>query len=160
MSTLAYAGLTTRREQAASKKSGGQSSPGVGTYIDAFAALVPAEVLTVHAVIISLTTKTVDAVTEIVELGTLFWAFFGLILLSVFFYVFPRLVSRTWDRLDYVRMVIPPLAFIGWTMLQRTTAFDAIFPSLSVVPRMVIALFLGVILGVVALSLAKKADQG
>lgn len=159
MSTLAYAAFTTSREKAQPNTSTSESPPGVSTYIDALAALVPAEVLTLHAVILSVTTKTVGATTEIIEPGTLSWAFLGLLLLSAVLYVVPRLVDRKWDRLDYLRMAIPPLAFVGWTMLQRATAFDAVFPGLTEAPRTVIALFLGVLLGLVAATLAYRADQ-
>ena len=78
MSTLAYARLTTSREAAAPHTST-PKSPGVGTYIDAFAALVPAEVLTLHAVIISYTTRTVDQKTFILPEGwnTLQVSFWG-----------------------------------------------------------------------------------
>jgi drug/metabolite transporter (DMT)-like permease len=127
--------------------------------VDAFAALVPAEVLTLHALILPVTTNTVKATTEITQPGTLYWAFFGLLLLSVVLYAAPRLVARKWDRLDYLRTAIPPLAFVGWTMLQRATAFDAVFPNLAEAPRTVGALFLGVVLGLVAVALAYKADQ-
>jgi len=159
MSTLAYAAFTTKREQAAPNTSTSQSPPGVSTYVDAFAALVPAEVLTLHALILPVTTRTVNAATEITHPGTLSWAFLGLLLLSVVLYVAPRLVAGKWDRLDYLRTAIPPLAFVGWTMLQRATAFDAVFPNLAEAPRTVGALFLGVVLGLVAAALAYKADQ-
>jgi hypothetical protein len=127
--------------------------------VDAFAALVPAEVLTLHALILPVTTRTVNAATEITHPGTLSWAFLGLLLLSVVLYVAPRLVAGKWDRLDYLRTAIPPLAFVGWTMLQRATAFDAVFPNLAEAPRTVGALFLGVVLGLVAAALAYIADQ-
>ena len=161
MSTLAYATLTTRREQAPPGTSTSASPPGVRSYIDALAALVPAEVLTLHAVIVSLTTKTEQAQKgnsiAITEPETLFWAFFGLLVVSVVLYAVPRL--RTWDPWDFGRAAIPPAAFVGWTMLQRATAFDAVFPGLGEAPRTVIALFAGVGLGVVAVALAYKADQ-
>lgn len=160
MSTLAYAALTTKREQSDPKTSTSTSPPGLKTYVDALAALVPAEVLTLHALIVSVTTKTVDAKTQIIALGTLRWAFFGLIVLNIGIYVVPRLMVGKWDRLDYMRMVIPPLAFIGWTMLQRATAFDAVAPAaLPEAARTVIALFLGVILVGAATALAKQADK-
>ena len=44
MSTLAYAALTTKREQSDPKTSTSTSPPGLKTYVDALAALVPAEV--------------------------------------------------------------------------------------------------------------------
>jgi hypothetical protein len=159
MSTIAYASLTTARLKAMPNTSEKQSPPGVSTYVDALAALVPAEVLTLHAVILSVTTKTDSAITQIIAPGTLFWAFFGLIALSILLYVISRLRAGKLDRLDFMRAAIPPLAFVGWTMLQRATAFDAVCASLAEAPRTVIALFLGVLLGLAAANLAYKADQ-
>ncbi len=159
MSTLTYAALTTNRELAQPDTSTSTSPPGVKTYVDALAALVPVEVLTLHAVIISVTTTTTDQTTKISEVGTLTGAFYGLIALSVVLYVAPRLIAGNWELFDYFRAAIPPLAFTGWTMLQRTTAFDAAFPDMAGATRTVIALFLGVLLGLVAAALAYRADQ-
>jgi hypothetical protein len=159
MSTLTYAALTTRREEAVPRTSTRDAPPGVKTYVDAFAALVPAEVLALHAVILSVTTSTTDGKTEIAAPETLFWAFVILVLLSIGLYVGYRLLARKWDKFDLIRMLIPPLAFVGWTMLQRPTAFDAVFPDLASAPRTVIALFLAVILGFIAAALAYQADQ-
>ncbi len=159
MSTLAYAQFTTRREEAEPNTSTGSSPPGVKTYVDALAALVPAEVLTLHGLILSVTTKVDNNATRIIAPETLSWAFLGLLVVSLGFYVVPRLLNKKWDALDWLRMAIPPLAFIGWTMLQRATAFDAVFPQMSDAPRTVIALFLAVVLGAGATALAYKADQ-
>jgi hypothetical protein len=164
MSTLTYAAITTNREQAQPGTSTSESPPGVKTYVDALAALVPAEVLTLHALILAVTTQTGKTQTgqtqaTITQVGTLSFAFWGLALLSIALYAGYRLMAAKWDRLDYVRMTIPPLAFVGWTMLQRTTAFDAAFPQLTDAPRTVAALFLGVLLGLAAAALAYKADQ-
>src|SRR5947209_1555248 len=103
MSTIVYAQLTNTREAATSGTSTTTSSPGLKTYIDAFAALVPSEVLTLHAVIISTTTKTETntatagaaspgTITTILPeaVGTLNLAFWGLIVLSVALYAVPR----------------------------------------------------------------------
>ncbi|HET6421903.1 MAG TPA: hypothetical protein VFG19_17220 [Geobacteraceae bacterium] len=159
MSTLAYAHFTTKREEAQPGTSLKSSSPGVATYVDALAALVPAEVLTLHGLILSVTTKVENDATRVTAPETLSWAFLGLILVSIGLYAAPRLFARKWDKLDWLRMAIPPLAFIGWTMLQRVTAFDAVFPQLPDASRTVIALFLAVILGAGATTLAYKADQ-
>jgi FtsH-binding integral membrane protein len=132
----------------------------MNTYVDALAALVPAEVLTLHGLILSVTTQAQNSITKIIAPETLFWAFFGLIVMSVGLYVVPRLLTaKEWDSLDWLRAAIPPLAFIGWTMLQRATAFDAVFPRMCDPLRTVIALFLGAVLGVGATALAYKADQ-
>ena len=63
--------------------------------------------------------------------------------MSIGFYIIPRWFGGRLDKLDIARVLIPPLAFVGWTMLQRTTAFDAAFPSMMSTQRTVVALFLG-----------------
>ena len=171
MSTIAYAQLTNARESATPGKSTSSEKPGLKTYIDAFAALVPAEVLTLHALIISVTTETkqqpvtagakeMETVTTILPAGagTLQIAFWGLVVLSVVLYVAPRYFGGKWDKYDWVRVAIAPLAFFGWTMLQRATAFDAAFSQMEPIPRTVVALFLGAILGAATAGLAMKAD--
>ena len=159
MSIVAYAQLTNKREAAQPGTSQSTAPPGVSTYVDALAALVPAELLTLHAAIISVTTKVDGNTTTIIDVPTLCWAFWALILLGVGFYIVPRLLQRKWEALDYIRVLIPSTAFVGWTMLQRATAFDAAFPGLAAAPRTVIALFLAVIVGAVAAALAYQADQ-
>ena len=159
MSTLAYAALTTARENAQPGTSFSSAPPSVGAYVDALAALVPAETLALHAVIISVTTKTIAGSTQVADAPTLRWAYWGLIVLNLALYILPRALARRWKNLDYVRMLIPPLAFTGWIMLMRTTAFDALFPQSGDAPRTVAALFLAVLLGVGASLLAYQADR-
>ena len=159
MSTLSYAAITTRRLKSPKRTSRGGSAPGVGTYVDAMAALVPAEVLTLHALLLTVTTVTTGETTTITDAPTLKWSFVALILLSLVLYVWPRAISKTWEKLDVIRALIPALAFVAWTMLQRATAFDAVKPAMmrdSV--RSAIAFFLAVLLGLLAASLAGKAD--
>jgi hypothetical protein len=171
VSTLAYAQLTNVREAASPGTSTTAGSPGLRTYVDAFAALVPAEVLTLHALIIAQTTETkpqpratgskiMETATTIPleSVTTLQFAFWGLVVLSIVLYIAPRFFGGTWDRYDWIRVTIAPLAFFGWTMLQRTTAFDAAFASVQPIPRTVAALFLGAILGAITAGLAMKAD--
>ena len=162
MSTLAYASLTTKREEAKPGTSFSESAPGVGSYVDALAALVPAEVLTLHAVMLSFTTNTQtdskgQSMTLITDAETLQWAFVGLIVLSIVLYAVPRF--QTWERFDVARALIPPSAFVAWTMLQRATAFDAVAPSLRPGARSAIALFAAVLLGLAASALAASADH-
>jgi hypothetical protein len=162
VSTLAFAALINRREDARPGTSATTGSPGVKTYVDALTALVPAEVLTLHGLILSVTTKTGtdstgNPVTTIAEQPTLFWSFFALIFLAVIFYLGPR--WGRWDKWDFGRAAIPPLAFVAWTMIQRATAFDAVWPSLGQAPRTAIALFVAVLLGLAAAGLGYKADQ-
>ncbi len=179
MSTLAFAAFTNRREEAEPGTSSSQNPPGVSTFVDALAALVPTEVLTLHALILSVTTTTVEPastttaavsttvaqaaasaagkITTITDPTTLKWAFAGLIVMSIVLYIVPRL--KNWGMLDYVRVAIPPLAFVAWTMLQRSTAFDAVAPLFTDARRTVAGLFLATLLGLLAATLARKADQ-
>ncbi|SOD03388.1 hypothetical protein SAMN05216486_1128 [bacterium JGI 053] len=159
MSTIAYAAITTRREEAPPGTSKTQS-PGVGTFVDALAALVPAEVLTLHGLILTATTsKTAEGQFKITAQPTLYYAFFGLLAMSSLLYVVTRLVKKKWEMWDYVRMLIPPLAFLGWTMLQKATAFDAVSGGMADATRTVLALFLAAVLGGAATLLAVKADE-
>ncbi len=162
MSTVAFAALTTKRDQSPAGKSFDESAPGLKPYVDVLAALVPTEVLTIHAAVLSLTTTIQPAAdgsttTLISDPGTLSAAFVGLIVMSMLLYAVTR--GRQWDRLDLVRILIPPAAFLGWTMAQRATAFDAIAPHITASQRGVAALFLAVILGVGATALAYRADK-
>lgn len=161
MSTLVYAQLTSRRENAKPDESG-VALPGVQSYVDIFAALVPSEVLLAHAAVLSFTTTTEKSpdggtMTTITQPGTLKGVFVALLLLSILLYVAGHL--RHWDRLDFARMFIPPLAFVGWTMLQKATAFDAFAPGLGQASRDAIAVIGAVVLGVFAALLAYQADQ-
>jgi hypothetical protein len=160
MSTLLYAAQTHLRTAAAPGTSTkAKGSPGVKTYTDALAALVPTEVLVAHATILTFTTKTDNGTVTITAGHALGIAFYGLIALSIVLYVGGRLMAATWDAWDYARMLIPPLAFVGWTMLQKATAFDAIAGNgLDEATRNVIAVIGGIILGLGAAALAYKAD--
>src|SRR6266478_7030613 len=166
MSTFAYAAMTGTRETAPPGRSTTTSSPGVRTYVDALAALVPAEVLAAHAAILTFTTKTAtDAATgqttvTITEPSALAITFYALIGVSMLLYVIARRMAGKWDKWDWLRVLIPPLAFVGWTMLQKATAFDAVAQgSCSEAVRDVIAIIGGIVLGVVAAALAYRADQ-
>jgi len=161
MSTVAYAQLTNSRHAAAAT---GTASPGIGRYADALAALVPAEILAAHAVIISVTTTiTPEKITTIDHRQQLSVAFWALMFLSMVAYAIPRYFggrpNSRWEWWDCIRILIPPAAFTGWTMLQRPTAFDAVFPTFDVTWRTVIAIIGALFLGFVAGGLAYKPDQ-
>lgn len=167
MSTLMYSALTAKRKTAAENTSTTTSPPGVKTYVDAVAALVPAEVLALHAVIMATgatkTTKdpmTGEPVTTIVEPTTLKWTFVALIVITPILYVIGLVVQKKrlqpWDA---ARAALPALALVAWTMLQKATVFDAVAPDLRVFPRTVIALFGAVVIGAVAGLLGMKLDK-
>jgi hypothetical protein len=78
--------------------------------------------------------------------------------LSVLLYAAGRF-RKKWEGRDFIRAIIPPCAFVAWTMLQRATAFDAVCPALREAPRFAIGLFGAVILGILAKLLARKAGK-
>lgn len=166
-------------DQAGAPPSGAASSTAQPTttsgYVEALAALIPAEVMTLHALILTATTHIQSAsanapgVTTISDVPTLRDAFWGLTLLSLLMYLVPRCylawkagVAEKTDWLsqmeiaDWARATIPPLAFVAWTMLQRVTAFDAAFPACTESQRTVAGLFLAAILVACASWLAFK----
>jgi hypothetical protein len=128
------------------------------TYIDALAALVPAEVLALHAFAIGYATKQENNVVTITQMGLLQLTFWAAIAISMLLYAIKRYRSGGgWDGLDWFRLAIPALAFVGWTMLQPTSAFDAVLD----IPqgwRAVGAAILAIILGAAATKLAEKVD--
>jgi hypothetical protein len=176
-------------------------------YVEALAALIPAEVLTLHAFTLSMTTRIVNpesktadhianalsapgasaptdaaavaeavknaTVTVISAPDTLRVAFWALVVFSLLLYLVPRgyaarkaspdsLSGWHWYRAmsaaDWIRAAIPPLSFVAWTMLQRTTAFDAAFPGMSQPDRSVSGMFLAVVLIAVAAWVAFKPE--
>jgi len=163
MSILAYATLTNKRDDAMPGTSTTVQAPGVKTWMDSFASLVPAEVLAAHAFLLSAVTTTDNStgslVTKITDPTLLKAIFYALVGVSILIYVVGRRSARAWDRLDFIRMLIPALAFVGWTMLQKATGFDAAFPNVAWKTRLTIAVIGGIVLGLVASQLAYKADQ-
>jgi hypothetical protein len=164
MSTIAYAALTARREDAVAKPAEVQA-PNVKGYVDAVAALVPAEVLGLHALAISLTTEKHggSAGATITKSGaeTLTWAFFVLLALSSAIYLATfKAAKNSPSSALLLRAAIPPLAFVCWTALQQTTAFDAVFPNVAIAPRVIGAAIGAIVLGYIARLGAVKASGG
>ena len=142
MSTLVYAGRTVEEQ-------------GVPWFIEALAGLVPAEVLAAHAVFLTFTTETTGVVTRITEQVLLTWAFGALVAMSILLYLIRALV-RGWKKWDGVRILVPPLAFVTWTMLQRSTAFDAVWPDLRMPTRLLVGMILAIVLIAAATALGLK----
>ena len=60
---------------------------------------------------------------------------------------------------DIVRALIPPFAFVGWTMLQKVTAFEAVAPNFASDWRWALGIALGIILGLIAGVLGEKVNK-
>lgn len=129
--------------------------------MDALAALVPAEVLVAHGVILTAASKVStpsngEAVTTLTEPGTLKGSFIALVVVSMVVYA----IGRTrWDIWDAVRIFIPPLAFVGWTLLQPSSAIDAFGWNITEAARVAVPVIGALVLGAVASRLAYKADE-
>jgi len=154
MSTFLSAKIRNLRDQAPPAP---QPSGDITAYIEAVTQLVPAEVLALHAAVLSFTTTTKDSATTISEAGPLRVAFWAMIVLSVGLWWAGRIGQRA-KPLDAARMFIPPIAFVTWTALQPVSAFDAVWPLAPFAWRMVGALIAVVVL-VASAGLLAKSDK-
>lgn len=175
MSTVAFGALTTRREKSDSGTSKSTQPPGLNSYIDILAALVPAEVLAIHAIIIAaVTTTNGKGQTQITEPATLRLGFWLLTGLAVVLFVVGRRPSPapadvrqqpgapSWQHLewqDVLRGLIAALAFIGWTMLEPTSAWNVIDAGMPTGTRTLIALVGAVFLAALTKALASHSDN-
>ena len=177
MSTVAFGALTTRREKSDSGTSKSEQPPGLNSYIDILAALVPAEVLAIHALVIAaVTTTSPGGQTQITEPATLRLAFWLLIGLCVALFVLGRRPGPTpavvrqqsggtvsplqrWEWQDLIRLLIPPAAFVGWTMLEPTSAWNVIAPRMAGGMRILIPMVGAVLLAAITKALAAHADS-
>jgi hypothetical protein len=168
MSTIAYGALTRKREQAHPGLSSTAAPPGIGFWIDTFAAIVPAEILLVQAALLSLTSlKTRDvpygnAVVTLTNPGVLRAAFVMLLVAGPILYVLGHVVPigiKQWHGGDWFRMAIPALAFLAWNLMQRGSALDALVPELDDSTRYVAAAVIGVGLVAAAIFLAWRASE-
>jgi hypothetical protein len=176
MSSVAFGALTTRRESSEIGKSTYEQPPGLNSYVDTLAALVPAEVLAIHALIVStVTTSNNRGQIRIIDPGTARWAFWLLLGLSAMLFVLGRggvpapaqsgrgrgtvPLRQRWEWQDWIRLLIPPAAFVGWTMLQPASVWHAVVPNVSGGMRILIAAAGAVALAAVTKALTTHADN-
>lgn len=169
MSSFAYGALTAKRQGEASKTSTtDDGKPGIGTYLDVLAALVPAEVLALNAALLPVMTTTSkvkgQSTTTITEPGALKALFVISIVLSAGLYVVGhtrqgKKAEKAPTALRFLPMLIPAAAYVGWTMLGGSTAFSAVAPDMSYAVRELIAATGAIVLGIVATSVGIKADK-
>jgi hypothetical protein len=156
LSTFAYAVVSQQREEHKQQPiDGGRPVGPLSGYTEAMAGLVPAEVLALHAVVLSFTTET-DAGTNttiITRPELLTVAFWGLFALSIGLFLLAK--GRHLVKKDWGRACVPPAAFIAWTMLQRSTAFDAV-SDMDTATRNVVAAFTAVVLVALAGALSMQ----
>jgi hypothetical protein len=184
MSALVYGLVNAQREAAPEGDSKKEKAPGFGSYVDVVAALVPAEILAANAALLPvMASSTTDdkghAVTTITDPGNLELVFWLSIVFCIALYVIgdrtrakkaalaaeeeaaDGLVVKqvSWSFWNCVRALIPAAAYVAWTMLQKSTAFDAIAPDMSEARRLIIAVFGAIALGFCAKALSDKSDN-
>jgi hypothetical protein len=177
MSSVAFGALATRREQSDSRTSTSEQPPGLNTYVDVLAALVPAEVLAIHALIIAAVTKTIPhGQTQITDQTTLRWAFWLLLGLSSVLFILGRRPApapavvrqqsggtvprvQRWESQDLLRLLIPPAAFAGWVMVEPGSVWNAVAPTTSSGMRILVPMVGAVLLAAVTKALATHSDK-
>jgi hypothetical protein len=163
MSSLVYGIVTAKRVAAPAGQSQDTAAPGLGTYIDALAALVPAEALALYAgIVIPNATHTASIsgknVTVISNPSLLEWSCAGLLALSSLLYIVGRKKGQLgpWDVL---RSFIPPMAFAAWMLVQNPGVWDIWWPGSGIGERAVIAAFAAIVLGIAASALGQQANS-
>ncbi len=168
MSTIAYAVMTDRRlraEPGRSREVGGKP-PGMPTILDGLAALVPAEVLVVHAFLATQYVEsgpdggTTAVIADAVNFGR---AFYVLAIAATVLFLATRIAGARgggapFERLDVVRALIPGVAFCAWAMLLEASAFDAAYPHFDDGLQLLLAVCGYLALGALGTVLGKRAD--
>lgn len=163
MGSFVYGYVTAKRMVASPGESQATAAPAMTTYIDALAALVPAEALALYAVIVvpnvtrsvPVTGKTGTVISDPALLG---WSCAGLLVLSAGLYIIGRMKAKL-TLWDIPRALIPLAAFTGWMLVQSPGVFDVWWHGSSMAGRVVIAAFAAIVLGVLAKALGYQADQ-
>ena len=168
MSAFLFGRLEARREVSESGRSTTDQPPGLKTYADALVGLVPSEVIAASAVFVAAFTNTEenaagDEVVVVTDATRLEVSFYGLLALAGLLYVLGHIKAgadrRRWGWLDFVRMLIPPFAFVGWAMaLEPSTMFDAAV-TVADGTKVLLVVFGGIVLVVVATLLGMAADR-
>jgi hypothetical protein len=168
VSAFLYGRFEGKREEAARGTSMSEEPPGLKTYADTLAALVPAEVLAAAIFFVSEFTETTTGpdgkdVITVTEPTALKWSWYGCIAFAALFYIAGHIRvgarSDLWDRWDFARMLIPAGAFVAWTAaVEPATMLNAAW-GLDRGWRILLAVFGAVCLGLAASALAYKADR-
>jgi hypothetical protein len=169
VSALLYGALTAKRETTLGDTTS-DVAPGFKTYVDALAALVPAEVLAAALALTPLSSNstraeggTSEATVNVTSHSDLKLTFYILFFLGPILYLIGHTKGlRTRSTLswsDLARMFIPAFAFIGWMAAQHpSTLFDAAV-SISDAKKAIFIVVGSIVLGALAARLGIRADQ-
>jgi hypothetical protein len=83
--------------------------------------------------------------------------YIAMMVLAVGLYLVATRTFRGWRT--WVRAAVPAVAFVIWTMLQPSTAFDAFPFGFTSFSRTMIAVFGAILLGTLVTVMASKADN-
>jgi hypothetical protein len=98
-----------------------------------------------------------DAVTTITYPGQMRVVYIAMLVLSAGLYLIGANELKSWE--NWLRAAVPPVAFVAWTMIQPSTAFDAFPFGLTGFARVMTAVFLAIILAGLTNWLAGRADR-
>jgi hypothetical protein len=124
MSAFVYGRATREIETAqvlavTDPKAGGAAAQKAAALAQRIAALVPADVLLVYGIILASATQTGDdGSTTVTKPSLLKWSVPVLMGLAVVLFLIGKLPA--WTKGDFLRMLIPPFAFVTWTLLSGT----------------------------------------
>lgn len=92
--------------------------------VTAVAAIIPTEIIAMHALVLSKTTVTgEDGSTTITKPAVLKWSLLVLMALAVLSYIIGRGLKH-WGPRDFARTAIPPVAVLVWTGIIGTSALS------------------------------------
>jgi len=98
--------------------------------VAALAALVPAEILAAHAIIVAVTTATDAAgTTTITHPDVLKVCFILLLGLTAVLYLIGRGIPQHWTPIEVLRLLLPCVSFVVWTGLLGTSALSPWIPA-------------------------------
>lgn len=113
-----------------------EASGDANKFVEILAALVPAEVLAIHALVMAAISELEAAPAR----TDLLIVFVGLNALCIALYCFASSDRKPW------RCLIPSFAFTAWAMLQSPSAFDGLGWDLSPIMRLFIPLVIAVVI--------------
>ncbi len=126
MSVIAYGYIVNQRRSMSPARFAALTTAGEADnkLITAIAALVPAEILGLHALAISWWTATdKDGNTTITQPDLLRGALVALLVVTVVGYLIGRRFAH-WEGKDWIRLIMPPLALLAWMALLSTSALS------------------------------------
>jgi hypothetical protein len=116
-------GRTTRvaEENAPALRQAGEPPQQAVALAQRIAALIPADILAIHAIVLAIATeKANDGTTTVTNASLLKWSFPLLASLGILLYAIGKLPNWSWSS-DAVRMIIPVGAYFAWTLLTGSS---------------------------------------